>query len=83
MLMQDFGGLKAVGQEANRSIRLTSKSKNLSFLQNEYMAVFRGLLAERELESPFDSQDAVQIKSFFDEVSRRWKDRKAELNVSE
>ena len=82
MLMQNFGGLQAVGAKASSMIRLTSESKQLSELQEAYQQVLSGLLTEKGLESPFDSQDATQIKAFFDEASRRWKDYKAENNIA-
>jgi len=80
--MQNFGGLRAVGEKASIMIRLTSESKGLSEMQEAYQAVLQGLLTEKGIESPFDSQDATQIKAFFDEASRRWKNYIADNSIA-
>ena len=82
MLQQNFSGLQAIGAEATNRIHLTSESKELSELQEAYQQVFKGMLIEKGLETPFDSQDAKQIKAFFDEVSRRWKEYKADNDIA-
>jgi hypothetical protein len=83
MLMFDFNTLKGLGGIGLEETRPSDFSSNANTLFEAYSSTLRGMLAEREWETPFDSQDSIQIKGFFKDMDSRWSDRKAELGLIE
>lgn len=56
----------------------TSISADQSFLQSEYNNMFKEECSAKGVNSPFEL-DEDALKSFFDEISTKWKARKLEL----
>jgi len=56
----------------------TSISAEQSVLQAEYAKLFAEECSAKEVNSPFEL-DEDALKSFFDEISSKWKARKLEL----
>tara|TARA_Y100001963_G_C6759924_1_gene438936 strand:- start:1388 stop:1654 length:267 start_codon:yes stop_codon:yes gene_type:complete len=59
---------------------LTSLSRELSEAQRGYLDILQGLLAEKDLDHPFD-QDSQGIADFFKEASIRWDRKKSEMGL--
>lgn len=64
--------LKSTASIAAKRIKSLSKGTQLSEKQEQYQNIIAGLLVEKGLDSPF-SQDAPEMKKFFEEASTRWK----------
>lgn len=69
-------------QVCEAAVSYKSKSAAMSPLQRAYRKLFRKVLEEKGLTHPF-AQDQEDIIEFFQEVSERWAEKKAELLAEE